>query len=129
MTRNSSRIAGYGHPLYEESNAASPKEIEEEPTKTQDNSEFRTSNSELTCVAILPLLRHGSTGAAVECAQFCLIRLGYSCGGPIRNGHEVPDGDFGPLTEAAVRSFQQRAGLDTDGVLGSETWTQLLIYE
>ena len=132
--RASPTIAGYGHPLYDEpsGNASPPKEIEKEPNETSsspNHSEFRTPNSELTCVAILPLLRRGSTGAAVECAQFRLIRLGCSCGGPVRNGREEPDGDFGPLTETAVRSFQQRAGLDTDGVLGSETWTQLFITE
>lgn len=118
--RSSSLIAGYGHPLYDapSENAADPVE---EPVSSQPPG--------TVCVAILPLLRRGSSGVAVECAQFRLIRLGYSCGGPIRGGCEDPDGDYGPLTEAAIRSFQQRSGLDTDGVVGSETWTQLFITE
>lgn len=36
------------------------------------------------------------------------------------------DGKFGPSTKAAVRTFQSRAGLRVDGIVGRNTWTALL---
>jgi peptidoglycan hydrolase-like protein with peptidoglycan-binding domain len=36
------------------------------------------------------------------------------------------DGDFGPITEGAVKSFQANRGLDDDGVVGKLTWEALL---
>lgn len=37
----------------------------------------------------------------------------------------VPDGDFGDVTETAVRSFQTRSNLDPDGEVGELTWIAL----
>ena len=60
--------------------------------------------------------RPGKPGAGVRDIQEGLNRLGY--------GLNV-DGDFGPLTEAAVRKFQAVKGLEVDGVVGPATWAAL----
>jgi hypothetical protein len=57
-------------------------------------------------------LSEGDTGPRVRRLQRALARLGFDV---------TPDGVFGPGTTAAVRSFQEEAGLDADGVVGSGT--------
>ena len=59
-----------------------------------------------------PELRQGATGDEVRWVQ---MRVG--C---------VPDGEFGPATERAVREFQRGAGLADDGVVGPRTWAALI---
>src|SRR3954466_371675 len=57
------------------------------------------------------LLRVGSTGPDVVRVQSAL--------------GQVPDGVFGPRTDAAVRVFQGRNGLVVDGIVGPHTWGTL----
>ena len=60
---------------------------------------------------IVTVLR-GSTGDAVMAVQLVLkVKI---------------DGDFGPSTQAAVRSFQSSHGLSVDGVVGPNTWNALV---
>lgn len=66
----------------------------------------------------MPLVRRGSSGWEVSALQTLLAREGINAG-PI-------DGIFGPKTEAAVREFQSRMGLYTDGIAGPNTWGVLL---
>jgi peptidoglycan hydrolase-like protein with peptidoglycan-binding domain len=54
----------------------------------------------------------------VKVAQERLVAHGHQPG-PI-------DGIFGRKTAAAVNAFQQAAGLKTNGVVDSQTWTALL---
>jgi len=57
------------------------------------------------------LLKIGSKGEDVKKLQ---QKLGLSA-----------DGDFGPKTETAVKSWQTANGLTADGVVGSVTWTKM----
>jgi peptidoglycan hydrolase-like protein with peptidoglycan-binding domain len=66
-----------------------------------------------------PVLRRGSHGEAVREAQRKLSRVQASAL-PL-----VEDGKFGPLTEAAVRTFQTTSGAVPTGVLGVALWAQL----
>jgi hypothetical protein len=67
-----------------------------------------------------PTLKSGSRGDLVVWAQEHLRSAGES----------VPvTGVFGRITRAAVRSFQDSAGLHPDGVLGTRTWKALLRYQ
>ena len=64
----------------------------------------------------LPSLRFGNSGDAVRVLQRLLLSSGYS----VRL-----DGNFGALTETAVKAFQSQRNLLADGVVGSRTWREL----
>lgn len=64
-----------------------------------------------------PTLRKGSKGSWVKIMQSHLMMAGYQI---------VADGDFGPATERALRSFQEERGLVVDGVCGNKTWAVLM---
>src|SRR5574337_1242615 len=65
--------------------------------------------------------RRGSTGAEVKTIQVRLAELGLYVG-------DV-DGVFGGGTESAVKNFQQKNGLDVDGIVGEDTWKKLFAGE
>jgi peptidoglycan hydrolase-like protein with peptidoglycan-binding domain len=64
-----------------------------------------------------PTLHEGATGALVQKLQTAVNEIPE----PPRP-LLVVDGDFGPLTAAAVRSVQQGGGIKVDGVVGLQTW-------
>jgi peptidoglycan hydrolase-like protein with peptidoglycan-binding domain len=78
--------------------------------------EFETLD--LESPASTPTLRLGSRGSAVIDLQTRLATAGFSAG--------TADGIFGSRTDAAVRSFQRARGLGVDGVVGPQTWNELL---
>lgn len=63
------------------------------------------------------VLRRGSRGKAVVVLQTLLKARGLY-------RYRV-DGDFGRLTEAAVRAFQKQQSIVIDGVVGPQTWGKL----
>jgi N-acetylmuramoyl-L-alanine amidase len=64
------------------------------------------------------LIRPGSVGPEVEDVQRRLEGLGYAC---------LDDpGVFDAGTLGAVRAFQQRRGIDSDGIVGEDTWRALV---
>ncbi|MFE1440505.1 DUF6777 domain-containing protein [Streptomyces sp. NPDC058739] len=64
-----------------------------------------------------PELRAGSSGEAVTRLQRALTAA---------LGETVAiDGDFGTVTEDAVRSYQTALGMEPDGVMGPQTWAAL----
>ena len=66
------------------------------------------------------MLRMDSKGNSVRTLQTLLIAAGYNLG----NGGA--DGFFGIKTETALRSYQQKANLEADGVCAEATWSKLL---
>ncbi len=70
------------------------------------------------------VLRLGDTGAGVSSVQYYLALVAY-----FNNFIPTPavDGNFGSLTERAVRAFQESEGLSADGIVGRETWNRLVL--
>jgi peptidoglycan hydrolase-like protein with peptidoglycan-binding domain len=70
-----------------------------------------------TFTALVMTVRQGDEGAAVQALQVQLNKHG--------SGLDT-DGDFGPATHTAVRNFQSAHGLAVDGIVGQNTWRELL---
>ena len=68
----------------------------------------------------LPTVRKGDTGNVVKILQAFLVAYEYSI------GISGIDGDFGSDTESAVRQFQKRSCIAVDGIVGKDTWAELL---
>ena len=64
-----------------------------------------------------PALRQGSAGVYVLVLQDALNALGFST--------RTLDGRFGANTRAAVRQFQEKYGLNADGIVGCKTWRRV----
>lgn len=62
----------------------------------------------------LPVLKRGSSGKAVMVVQSIL------------GGLDI-DGSYGPKTQNAVITFQSAHDLETDSVIGPDTWRELLL--
>ncbi|HEY2507918.1 MAG TPA: peptidoglycan-binding protein [Streptosporangiaceae bacterium] len=75
-----------------------------------------------TWPALIIQVQRGSTGSAVRAVQHSLrFSYGFTT--------LAVDGIFGPLTQAAVRSFQARFKIGVDGIVGPITWNTLVVHE
>lgn len=101
------RIAGYGRPNYG-TNVGEPAPAPTETVTSQPESE----------VVPMRTLRVNCKGIQVKVLQWLLNNAGCNAG--------TVDGVFGKKTNAAVKAYQQKVGLEADGVVGSKTWTKLL---
>jgi peptidoglycan hydrolase-like protein with peptidoglycan-binding domain len=63
-----------------------------------------------------PVLQLGAKGGAVRTLQQLLNKAGVKC---------ATDGDFGPKTEAAVKEFQKKVGLEETGIVNHKTWAKV----
>lgn len=79
----------------------------------------RSTRPELA--AVDGTLARGASGEAVREAQQRLSDLGYRTG--------AVDGDFGPITQGAVRDFQTANGLETTGAIDAATRERLFSPE
>ena len=106
--RTDKTIIGYGHPRYDAETA----------TKAPAKEETKTVKIEM------PVLKRGSTGAAVKTLQRLLRQLQYvnTDGKTLL----IVDGSFGSNTEAAVKRYQQKHLNGVDGIVGIKTWNKLL---
>ena len=100
ISSGSSLIFGYARPEY--------------PSVT-----FRKSSAN-TINVFLPTLRKGDSGNSVKILQAFLIAYEYS------TGISGIDGEFGFDTESAVKQFQKNSGISVDGIVGENTWSELL---
>lgn len=74
-------------------------------------------NKETAYILGSRLLKNGSSGSDVKALQELLNQIGASL---------TVDGLFGSKTEAAVKSFQQKAGIKQDGKYGDQTHAALM---
>lgn len=107
-------------PAVSQSQTADSKTIEKtivkSDTPTKPVPQARTANPK-TDESRTPILRRGAKGNAVYRLQQRLGSLGFLAIGP--------DGDFGELTEKAVKAAQQKYKLEADGVVGGATWNAI----
>lgn len=111
--REATTVAGFGRPAY----TGSPS-TPSEPAK-EDYWKVTVSGKSLTVPWGTTELKKGSSGERVKWLQECLMAA----------GHSLPkfgaDSDFGDETHNALRAFQSKHGLESDGVYGNETSRKL----
>ncbi|MDT8860344.1 peptidoglycan-binding protein [Alkalihalobacillus sp. MEB130] len=88
------------------------------PVQTSTPSTSKTTSTTSNLSSVSSLIRFGSNGSQVEQLQQKLKEQGYY-------KHSIT-GQFGRVTEAAVRDFQRANNLVVDGIVGPKTLSQLI---
>jgi peptidoglycan hydrolase-like protein with peptidoglycan-binding domain len=86
------------------------------PEQNQNGSELPKNEDMIPEIGV-KMIRNGDKGNMVKLAQSCLSCLGFSVS---------IDGIFGNEFEKKIREFQGNKHLETDGIVGNETWKYLL---
>jgi len=110
ISADSPQIIGYGIPNYP---GAVPDQGQQPDAGLKDDS------LDHEYIRTLPLLQMGSEGVYVKILQ---VFLNY-----YNSANLEVDGEFGPATQKAVIDYQTKHKLEKDGIVGRETWTQLLL--
>ncbi len=103
---NGKYIRGYAVPKYDPEPEVTPV-----PEQEKNNGDFSVK---------MRTLKFGSKGEDVKALQILLMGNACPC------GKWGADGDFGISTENAVKDYQRKKKLQTDGVAGPATWGSLL---
>ena len=103
-----SRIAGYGRPSWDVVAKDEPEDPDEPVEEKRD----------------YPCLRYGdgimSPQDDIKAWQWLLVCWGYDL------GKWGCDGEFGVITMQRTKEFQKRVGIEQDGIVGEESWTQAI---
>ena len=67
-------------------------------------------------IAFIPYAKRGTKGPLAAAIQAALCEFWYNV--------DV-DADFGPVTEAALKAFQENEHIEVDGIAGPETYAKL----
>ena len=102
-------IAGYGAVDYPDADSAPVKTLEEKKVALAEVA--KSQGVDVPAVKLFKAIKKGSKGQGVKNVQTAL-KL-------------TADGDFGPGTEKAVKSFQTKEGLKATGIVDEETWRRL----
>lgn len=86
---------------------------------TDDEDEEPAKPQYETFAAHIRTLKRGCKGNDVKMLQRLLYSSGYSV------GSAFDDGDFGPCTEKGLREFQEDHKLESDGICGAKTFTEM----
>lgn len=111
ISNTSSQILGFGVPNYDASDGTSGESRIDSTSYDLDKEYIRT----------LPLLQYGKNNVYVKILQ---ILLNY-----YYNANLEVDGEYGVQTKKAVADYQMSNLLEVDGIVGTETWSHLLLKQ